>query len=239
MIEEHDDIAADAGEALAELDAIEARILGSLIEKQATTPDAYPLTLNAVVAACNQKSNRDPMTSYEPGEVGHALRQLEGKGLVVGTLSARASRYAHKFELVYNLTTRQRALLALLMLRGPQTLNELYARSERLADFPDADEVRTVLDRLATRAPAMVVRLHRAPGQREDRYMHLLCGEVTVDTAMAADAGASTKSAGGLSERVAQLESLVAQLQEVVAELRARPGNGIESSGDADGDDDA
>ena len=225
-MDEQAGIPADEGTALVELEAIEARILGSLIEKQATTPDAYPLSLNAVVAACNQKSNREPTTNFEPGEVGHALRQLEGKGLVAGTLSARTSRYAHRFEIGYGVTTRQRALLALLMLRGPQTLNELTTRSERLADFPDADEVRTVLDRLASRVPAMVVRLHRAPGQREDRYMHLLCGPVTVDMAMAADAESPARASSGLGERVAQLESLVAQLQEVVAELQTRPGNG-------------
>ncbi|MEO7013724.1 MAG: YceH family protein [Dokdonella sp.] len=217
------------------LEAIEARILGSLIEKHATTPDAYPLTLNAVVAACNQKSNRDPMSHYEPGEVGHALRQLEGKNLVSGTLSARASRYAHKFDTGFNVTSRQRALLGLLMLRGPQTLNELYSRSERLADFPDAEEVRTVLDRLASRSPALVVRLHRAPGQREERYMHLLCGAVSLDAAMSMTEP-TEKSSAGLSERVSQLENLVAQLQEVVAELQSRPGNGVQESGE-DGSD--
>ena len=217
------------------LEAIEARILGSLIEKQATTPDAYPLTLNAVVAACNQKSNRDPITQYEPGEVGHALRQLEGKGLVSGSLSARASRYAHKFDSGYNVTARQRALLALLMLRGPQTLNELYSRSERLADFPDADEVRTILQRLASRAPALAVRLHRAAGQREDRYMHLLGGAIAPETAMH-PADPPERHAVGLNERVSQLESLVAQLQEVIAELQARPGNGERSSADGNGD---
>lgn len=225
-IEQHnDESAAEDGCGLIELEAIEARILGSLIEKQATTPDAYPLTLNAVVAACNQKSNRDPMSHYEPGAVGHALRQLEGKGLVTGTLSARASRYAHKFETGYNITLRQRTLLALLMLRGPQTLNELFSRSERLTDFPDADEVRTVLDRLASRTPPMVVRLHRAPGQREERYMHLLCGPVSLDAAMSLSENAERPS-GGLNERVTQLESLVAQLQDVVAELQMRPGTG-------------
>ncbi|MGB0133950.1 YceH family protein [Dokdonella sp.] len=221
---------------LDELEAIEARILGSLIEKQATTPDGYPLTLNSVVAACNQKSNRDPMTHYEPGEVGHALRQLEGKGLVTGTLSARASRYAHRFETGFNVTTRQRALLAVLMLRGPQTLNELYSRSERLADFPDAEEVGTVLERLASRDPAMVVRLHRGPGQREDRYMHLLCGPVSTDNAMATDSGASNRATGGLGERVSQLESLVAQLQEVVAELQSRPGHDTQQTRDENDD---
>ncbi len=223
------------GSDLEVLETIEARILGSLIEKHATTPDAYPLTLNAVVAACNQKSNRDPMSHYEPGEVGHALRQLEGKNLVSGSLSARASRYAHKFDTGYNVTSRQRALLALLMLRGPQTLNELYARSERLADFPDAEEVRSVLDRLASRIPALVVRLHRAPGQREERYMHLLCGPVSLDAAMSMTEPAE-KSSPGLSERVSQLESLVAQLQEVIAELQARPGNGNVAADDATGD---
>lgn len=222
-VEEHIDEAVeddDSGD-LIELEAIEARILGCLIEKQATTPDAYPLTLNAVVSACNQKSNRHPMTHYEPGEVGHALRQLEGKGLVTGTLSARASRYAHRFELGYNVTLRQRALLALLMLRGPQTLNELYSRSERLSDFTDTDEVHSVLDRLASRAPALAVRLHRAPGQREERYMHLLCGPVSMDAAID---DAPDKPTSGLVERVNQLESLVAQLQEVIAELQTRPG---------------
>jgi uncharacterized protein YceH (UPF0502 family) len=221
-----EDNAGTPGEAeLQTLEPIEARILGSLIEKQATTPDAYPLTLNAVVAACNQKSSRDPTSNHEPGQVGHGLRQLEGKGLVSGTLSARASRYAHKFDTGYNVTARQRALLALLMLRGPQTLNELYTRSDRLADFPDADEVRTVLERLASRSPALVVRLPRASGQREDRYMHLLCGPIDMEAMPIRDAEATTKAPGGLGERVAQLEALVAQLQEVVAELQSRPGN--------------
>lgn len=215
---------AGAGESGIQLDAIEARILGSLIEKQATTPDTYPLTLNAVVAACNQKSNREPTTDFEAGEVGHALRQLEGKGLVHGSLSARTSRYAHRFDAGYNVTARQRALLGLLLLRGPQTLNELYVRSERLADFPDAEEVRTVLERLAARSPALVTRLGRAAGQREDRYMHLLCGPVSPEMYAhpASSASAHEPRSSGLTERVAQLESLVAALQGEVAELRSR-----------------
>lgn len=216
----------EAGESIIPLDAIEARILGSLIEKQATTPDTYPLTLNAVVAACNQKSNRDPATDFEAGDVGHALRQLEGKGLVTGSLSARTSRYAHRFDGGYNVTARQRALLGLLLLRGPQTLNELYVRSERLADFPDAEEVRTVLERLATRSPALVTRLGRAAGQREDRYMHLLCGPVSPDMLASATASNTTnESRGTLAERVAQLESQLADLQAEVAELRAHTRN--------------
>lgn len=204
-----------------QLDAIEARILGSLIEKQATTPDAYPLTLNAVVSACNQKSNRDPPMELEPGEVGHALRQLEGKGLVTGSLASRASRYAHRFDAGYNVTSRQRALLGLLLLRGAQTLNELYVRSERLADFPDTDEVRSVLDRLAAITPAFVVRVPRASGQREDRYMHLLCGPVDISEHRVV-AVSAPESRGGLGERVAHLEARVDALHIELAELRSQ-----------------
>ena len=127
------------------LDPIEARVLGCLVEKAATTPEVYPLILNAVVAACNQKSNRDPLLDLEPGAVGHALRQLEGKRFVAGSMSARASRYEHRMDQALNITPRQRALLALLMLRGPQTAPELLTRSDRLADFPGLDDVRATL----------------------------------------------------------------------------------------------
>lgn len=206
------------------LNAIEARIVGSLVEKQATTPDAYPLTLNAVASACNQKTSREPVTDFEIGEVGHALRQLEGKGLVAGSLSARASRYAHRFDESYGVTPRQRALLAVLLLRGAQTINELHVRSERFAEFPDADEVRSVLERLISRSPALVVRIPRQSGQREDRYMHLLCGPVSL--ADYAQAGAeSADSRSSLGERVERLETLVASLQAELAQLRARLGD--------------
>ena len=211
------------------LDAIEARILGSLIEKQATTPDAYPLTLNAVVTACNQKSSRDPVSDHEPGEVGHALRELEGKGLVTGSLAARASRYAHRFDAGYNVTTRQRALLGLLLLRGPQTIHELFVRSERLATFADAAEVREVVERLSTREPALVACVGRAAGQRDDRWMHLLCGPVSaVEPSVAGTTpGESAASSGAsLAERVARLEALVERLHADLDDLR---GNGSDT----------
>ncbi len=205
------------------LDAIQARVLGSLVEKHATTPDVYPLTLNAVVAACNQKSNREPTTDFETGEVGHALRELEGKGLVTGSLTARASRYAQRFDAVYGTTPRQRALLAVLLLRGPQTANELYTRCERLADFPDVAEVRTVLERLASREPALAVCIGRGAGQREERYMHLLCGPVSAAelAARTSDEPAS-EPRSGLGERVARLEAVVETLQAELEALRAR-----------------
>lgn len=203
------------------LDSIEARILGCLIEKAATTPEAYPLTLNAIVVACNQKTSRYPILSLESGTVAHALRGMEDTGLVkLAPASQRALRYEHRFDAIYSVTARQRAVLCVMLLRGPQTLGELLARCERLAGFPSLDDVRDTVDRLIQRAPALVVCLGRAAGQREDRYMHLLCGAVDVAAFAAAPASpASTR--GELAERVASLEEDVAQLRDELSALRA------------------
>lgn len=212
------------------LEPIEARVLGCLVEKAATTPEVYPLTLNAVVGACNQKSNRDPILELEPGAVGHALRQLEGKRLVAGSMSARASRYEHRLDQALNVTPRQRALLALLMLRGAQTVPELLTRSDRLTDFPGLDEVRSTLDRLSQREPALVVRIPRSGGQREDRYMHLLCGDVDVGalaTAMPATAD-TTGATQALETRIEQLEALVDALQQRLQQVEQRFDSGDE-----------
>ncbi|HJU39163.1 MAG TPA: YceH family protein [Tahibacter sp.] len=210
------------------LEPIEARVLGCLVEKASTTPETYPLTLNAVVSACNQKSNRDPVMELEPGAVGHALRQLEGKRLVAGSLSARASRYEHRMDQALNITPRQRALLAVMMLRGPQTASELLTRSERLADFGSLDDVRATLDRLAQREPPLAVRIGRGAGQREDRYMHLLCGEALVGEYAAREpaAGGGGSSNGDLEARISQLESLVDALQERLGLVEQRVGDG-------------
>jgi uncharacterized protein YceH (UPF0502 family) len=196
------------------LEPIEARVLGCLVEKAATTPETYPLTLNAVVSACNQKSNREPVMELEPGAVGHALRQLEGKRLVAGSLSARASRYEHRMDQALNITPRQRAVLAVMMLRGPQTAPELLTRTDRLADFGGLDDVRATLDRLAQREPAFVVRIPRSGGQREDRYMHLLCGEVAIEQYATSEAPAAGAGNADLEARISQLESLVDALQQ-------------------------
>ena len=210
------------------LEPIEARVLGCLVEKASTTPETYPLTLNAVVSACNQKSNRDPVMELEPGAVGHALRQLEGKRLVAGSLSARASRYEHRMDQALNITPRQRALLAVMMLRGPQTASELLTRSERLADFGSLDDVRATLDRLAQREPPLAVRIGRGAGQREDRYMHLLCGEALVGEYAAREpaAGGGGNGNGDLEARISQLESLVDALQERLGLVEQRVGDG-------------
>lgn len=203
------------------LSPIEARLLGCLVEKAATTPEVYPLTLNAAQLACNQKTNRDPLMNLEPGAVGHALREMEDKGLVKVVHNSRALRYEHRIDSAYTVTTRQRALLCVMLLRGPQTLAELHTRTERLAQFPDLDEVRSTLDRLAQRSPALVVRLGRGPGQREDRYMHLLCGPVSAEQWNSAAASSPSSRNSGLEDRVDQLERTVEELRSEIAELRS------------------
>lgn len=210
---------------MATLSAIEARILGCLIEKQATTPEAYPLTANAVLVACNQKNNREPVLELEPGEVEHALREMADRSLVRAVHGARAQRYEHRFATELSATTRQQALLAVMLLRGPQTLGELHSRSERLAPPTDLEEIRQNMERLMQRAPALVVKLGRGAGQREDRYMHLLCGEVSAaDYATAADDAPGASKRGGLEARLESLEAEVSALRGELEELRGRVG---------------
>lgn len=204
------------------LSAHEARILGCLIEKEATTPEAYPLTANAVLVACNQTSNREPVLALEPGDVGHALREMEGKRLVKSIHGARVQRYEHRFAQAYSVTAQQQALLAMLLLRGPQTVAELYARCERLTAIADHDELRQTLERLMQRSPALALKLDRAAGQREDRYMHLLCGPVDgnqwVGTAKTALAGGRVD----LEARIEALEADVGLLRRELDELRSQ-----------------
>ncbi len=215
---------------LLELDLVQARVLGSLVEKASTTPETYPLTLNALVVACNQKTSREPVMELEPGAVGHVVRQLEDRGLVKVVHGARALRYEHRFDEAYTVTARQRAVLCLLLLRGPQTLGELLVRSERLAAFPSIDDVRDTLERLAAREPPMALCVGRAPGQREDRYMHLLCGAVAAQAAAAGMTSAADSSATGpagnhvMAARLAELEGRIAALEAGLQELRASRG---------------
>lgn len=202
------------------LDAIEARVIGCLIEKAATTPDAYPLTENALVLACNQKTSRDPVMQLEPGQVMHALRVLEARRLVkVAASSQRALRYEHRFENVWATTARQRAVLCTLLLRGPQTLSELHARTDRLAEFPAIDDVRDTVDRLVEREPPLIVRIGRAHGQREDRYMHLLSGPV--DPAIVAVEPARREAASSRADLEDRIERIEASLHELRNELGA------------------
>ena len=212
----------DLPEAL-RLSATEARLLGCLIEKEATTPEQYPLTENALVVASNQKTSRDPVMELTLGEVGHALRQLEPRHLVRSVHGARAQRYEHLVSRAYGLTAQQQALLGLLLLRGPQTLNELLTRSERMARFADAHDLRHALERMAEREPCLVLRLPRAASQREERWMHLLCGPVDLAafaSAAAEPRAARSESGSGLEARLAALEARVEALESALALAR-------------------
>lgn len=206
------------------LSAAEARVLGCLIEKEATTPETYPLTVNAAQVAANQKTAREPVMALDPGAVNHALRQLEQKGLAKQVFSSRAERYEHRVASFFGIPQQQVVLVGLLMLRGAQTVHELLARSERLFKFPDVGDVRHHLDRLVQREPALVVQIPRGPGQREDRYTHLLCGPVDV-AAIAARLppapSASEPAHAVLEARVAALEGEIAVLREQVSRLLA------------------
>ena len=208
--------------ALPVLNAAQARALGCLIEKEATTPDAYPLTVNATQVAANQKTAREPVMQLSAGDVHHALRQLETLGLARQQFSSRAERFEHRAGSALDLTRQQLALLGLLLLRGPQTSGELLTRSERLFPFQDADELRHHLERMIQRG--LAVQLPRASGQREDRFMHLLGGPVDVEALAEAYRSAPSSGGGnaGLEARVAELEATVAELQAQVAELRGR-----------------
>jgi hypothetical protein len=199
------------------LTATEARILGCLIEKKLLTPDVYPLTLNAAQAAANQKTAREPVMALEQGEIHHALKTLEQKELVRQVFGSRVERYEHLAAQRFSLTTPQTALLGLLLLRGPQTAYELLSRSERMARFQSVEALKDELDMLIGKRPALVKEIGRGPGQREDRYAHLLCGDVEASSFVPASA-----SAAPASTAVAELEARIAALEEQVASLTAR-----------------
>lgn len=201
----------------ATLSFLEARILGVLIEKEKTTPDAYPLTLNSLTAGCNQKSARDPVTSVSDSEVQAALEDLRGRVLVLETYGAsgRVLRYAQNFGRVYGVPAASVALLAVLVLRGPQTISELRANSERLYRFDDASSVEAYLEELATRSSGpLVTRLPRQAGAREQRWAHLLCGAAALPTEAARRQ--TVQEDTGLEERVARLEHEVAELRAAI-----------------------
>ena len=202
------------------LNPIEARVLGCLAEKKELTPDVYPLTLNAALGACNQKTARDPVMALEMVEVRRALSSLEQKGLVRQAFASRVERYEHQFAQKFSLTQNQTALVALMLLRGPQTAHELMARSERMARFRSIDDLRSDLDLLIGRRPALVQLIERAPGQREERFAQLLTGPVDVSAAQTAPMRFSQPEASpDLEARVAALEARVAKLADQLKQL--------------------
>ena len=207
--------------ALRSLSPLEARVLGVLVEKALTVPDSYPLSLNTLTLGCNQKTARDPVLSVAESDVLMAVDALKGLNLAFESSGSRVSRYEHNFGRALALPSQSVALLAVLLLRGPQTVSELRINSERLHRFADLSAVEGFLDELSTRAEekggALVVKLARHAGEREQRWMHLLCGAVG-NAASAMDAGATDFVA---TSELASLKSQHASLRADVSELRA------------------
>ncbi|MDQ0125788.1 uncharacterized protein YceH (UPF0502 family) [Pseudomonas lini] len=201
------------------LNSTEIRILGSLIEKQATSPETYPLTLNALVIACNQKTSREPVMNLTQGQVGQSLRALEGRGFTRLVMGSRADRWEHRVDKALELVPAQVILTGLLFLRGPQTVNELLTRSGRMHEFEDTEQVVHQLERLIARGLALLI--PRQAGQREDRYMHALGDPADIEVILAARSNPVERgAAGGVSvERIEELEARIAALEERLARL--------------------
>jgi uncharacterized protein YceH (UPF0502 family) len=209
-----------------EPDAVEIRVLGCLIEKQRTTPDAYPLSLNALRLACNQSTNREPVVDYDEQAVVEALRRLALRGWtrLASGAGSRARKYRHLLDDAFGLDTAEASLLAVLMLRGPQTPGELKQRGQRLHDFPDLSAVHDALERLVERG--QVARHERRPGQKEDRYEQLLGATAPPPPASEdAEAAPSGEELTPAEDRLSRLEREVAELRGELAALRAALGD--------------
>ncbi|HXE30974.1 MAG TPA: YceH family protein [Terriglobales bacterium] len=199
------------------LEPNEARVLGSLLEKESTTPEYYPLSLNALINACNQKSNRDPVLELEEEDVRRALHRLQEKLLVRVSTDGRVAKYRHQLQEALNLTRGQTALLCVLLLRGAQTPGELRGRTDRLYNFAELDDAHAALQQLIQHDPPLAAALPRAPGTKEIRYVQLLTGAPAAAAASAAD----TSPREGLGDRVARLEEELDAIRQRVAQLEA------------------
>ncbi|AXC10525.1 Protein of unknown function YceH [Acidisarcina polymorpha] len=207
------------------LTGVEARVLGALIEKEITTPDYYPLSMNALLNACNQKSNRDPVTEFDEDTVRQALHGLDDKGLAgaVRGFDSRVTKYEHRFSEAFNFGRREVAVLCVLLLRGPQTPGELRSRSDRLYSFDELSDVQATLQKLIDREPPLVRTLPRQPGTKEARSMHLFCGDTYVADFISSGAGSPSKAEEiDGSHRLQSLEEQVAALRQEVLDLRGR-----------------
>jgi uncharacterized protein len=203
------------------LNEMEARVLGALLEKEITTPDYYPLSLNSLVNACNQKSNRDPVMNLDEDSVRDGLRTLQDNSLArsVSAADSRVTKYEHRLQEAFNFDRREAALFCELLLRGPQTPGELRTRAERMHRFDDLSEAHSALQRLMNREPALVKVLARQPGTKESRYMHLLTGDAQPESS------ATVREVPAALERekidgFARLSSEVAELRRDVADLK-------------------
>jgi uncharacterized protein len=201
------------------LSDVEVRVLGSLVEKDITTPDYYPLSLNALINACNQKNNRDPVMNLDEDSVRQAVSSLGGKRLAgpAGGADSRVTKYEHRLQEVFNFDRREVAVLCVMLLRGPQTPGELRGRTERMYKFGDLDEVESTLQRLAEREPPLVKMLPRQPGTKEARYVHLFSADLR-----AWDAAPSPvrSSAPADQDRMTHLEQQVTELSNEIASIK-------------------
>jgi uncharacterized protein len=204
------------------LDPVETRVLGALVEKEITTPEYYPLSLNALVNACNQKSNRDPVVELDEAAVRTALRALDEKALARSAVAAdsRVAKYEHQLQEAFNFTRPEIAILCELMLRGPQTPGELRGRASRLHPFEDLRVVHSTLQRLMHRETPLVKLLARQPGTKEARYAQLLSGDVEESAPEPAAEAAPEPVRAGSGERIAQLEEQIAALKSDIADLK-------------------
>jgi len=204
------------------LTEVEARVLGALIEKEITTPDYYPLSMNALLNACNQKSNREPVTEFDEDTVRQALHGLDDKNLAgaVRGSDSRVTKYEHRFSEAFNFGRREVAVLCVLLLRGPQTPGELRGRTERLYSFEELADVQTTLQRLADLDPPLVTVLPRQAGTKESRYMHLFCGDLPVQAFAQHATSSSRVEESEDNDRLQRLEAEVDILKREVAELR-------------------
>lgn len=205
-----------------QLDPVETRVLGSLLEKQQTTPESYPLTLNSLLLACNQKTSREPVTDYSEQEIEAALARLQQDKLVWKVTGGRASRWDHNLEGVLEVSRASRAILTVLFLRGPQTIAELRTRTERLHEFETPEEIEETLRVLASREEPFVRHLERQPGQKETRWAHLLSGEPVYTPSPVSERAPRAQSSAGsvLEERITELENTVAELRAEVESLK-------------------
>ena len=203
-----------------QLNPVEVRVLGAMLEKEAATPDYYPLTLNALCAACNQKSNRAPVMELSESLVAAAIEELRRKGLAreISGAGHRVHKFGHRLGEAFNLDRREQAVLCVLMLRGPQTTGEIRSRTDRMYEFDDLDAVESTLRRLAERTPPLAVELPRRPGEKEPRHAHLLSGEPDV----AAEAPPAPVRTSPYEERLSRLEDELARLREEFEEFRGK-----------------
>jgi uncharacterized protein YceH (UPF0502 family) len=203
---------------------IETRVLGSLIEKDITTPDYYPLSLNALVSACNQKNNRDPVMTLDEDSVSHALATLQEKRLAgpASGADSRVTKYEHRLQEVFNFDRREIAILCVLLLRGPQTPGELRGRTERMYRFETLDDVISTLDRLSQRQPPLAAVLPRQPGTKESRYMHLFSGDAPTAVDVARAPSRASDLAHTSDDRITHLENEVQELRREVADMQQR-----------------